>query len=115
MPWVDRYDEGTDAQAWHRGADVSGQRDGVVVELLGYPHLANAGVVGASGLVDRGGDMVGGTTVGIEHDTSGHTDDNNGDGATDSVQRTLSRCPPQLRRCSILVTKGDVIARTSAP
>ena len=42
VPWVDRHDGRADAKAGHGGADQSGQGDGVVVELLGQPDLADA-------------------------------------------------------------------------
>ena len=52
-----------DPEAGHRGADEPGERDRVVVELLGQPDLADADGSGASRLGDGVIDEIGGCWI----------------------------------------------------
>lgn len=65
MPRVDRDDERADSQAGDGGADQAGQGDGVVVETLGQPDLADADLGGPAGLGDDVVDDVGGGRAGL--------------------------------------------------
>ena len=84
VPRIQRDDGGPDTKSRHGRADQAGQPDGVVIELLGQPDLADPGVVGAAGLGDGVVDMVGRLSVGNENDSGGHVPDSD---------RTVVRIP----------------------
>ena len=53
MPRVDGHHECSYPQPGHRRAHEAGEREGVVVEPLGQPHLADPDLMGATRLVDE--------------------------------------------------------------
>lgn len=72
MARVDRHHRCPDAEAGYRGADQTGQADGVVIELLREPDLPNAGIERLARLGDRVVDVIAGLSVGDENDSCGH-------------------------------------------
>jgi hypothetical protein len=76
MARIDRHDERSHAQAGHGRADQSGQGDGVVVELLGQPDLADTGGESAASLIDHVVDGVDGRRAPIKNYSGRHVRDN---------------------------------------
>ena len=75
MARIDRHDERSHAQAGHGRADQSGQGNGVMVELLGQPDLADTGGERAASLIDDVVDGVDGRRAPIKHYSGGHVRD----------------------------------------
>src|ERR1700722_12642597 len=92
MARIDRHDERSHAQAGHGRADQSGQGDGVVVELLGQPDLADTGGERAASLIDDVVDGVNRRRAPIKNYSGGHVRDN----------------PPGRRRYSWPASRGGV-------
>ena len=76
MARIDRYDERSHAQAGHGRADQSGQGDGVVVELLGHPDLADTRGEGTASLIDDVVDGVDRRGAPMKNCSGGHVCDN---------------------------------------
>ena len=79
----------------HGGADEPRQRDGVVVELLRQPDLADARVVGSAGLVDDVVDGVGGGIGAMKLYSCGHKGGSARGPASNSVSLAVTLRPAQ--------------------
>jgi hypothetical protein len=73
---IDRHDERSHAQAGDGRADQSGQGDGVVVELLGQPDLADTRGENAASLIDEVVDGVDRRRAPMKNYSGGHVGDN---------------------------------------
>jgi hypothetical protein len=76
MARIDRHDKRSHARAGHGRADQPGQGDGVVVELLGQPDLADTCGESAASLINDVVDRVDRRRAPIKNYSGGHLRDN---------------------------------------